>query len=160
MNIRRARPAEAGTITALVRRSKAYWGYDDDFMAAVQPDLTVTPDLIRDRHTHVCETSDGLVGCYDIAVGKDAAELELFFVDPDHIGRGVGRQLWRHLVDHARRCGARRLRIESDPSAASFYQAMGAQLQGEVQSHHIPGRALPLLTYDLEQQVAGAHLSP
>mgnify|MGYP006181464253 CR=1 FL=1 len=34
--IRRASPAEAGTLSALALRSKAHWGYDADFLAALE----------------------------------------------------------------------------------------------------------------------------
>jgi hypothetical protein len=34
MRIRPARPDEATDLSALAMRSKAYWGYDDDFLRA------------------------------------------------------------------------------------------------------------------------------
>jgi hypothetical protein len=36
LSIRPARPDEAEALTALFYRSKAHWGYDDDFMAWVR----------------------------------------------------------------------------------------------------------------------------
>ena len=51
----------------------------------------------------------------------------------------------RHAIATARASGARTLRIEADPYAEPFYQAMGAMRIGETPSGSIPGRMLPLL---------------
>ena len=47
------------------------------------------------------------------------------------------------------------LRIEADPNALGFYQAMGASQIGEAPSGSIPGRTLPVLLVTLAD--AGTH---
>ena len=147
--IRRARPREARALTALAMRSKAHWGYDAAFMGACRGELTQTPRGLMRSRSFVCEEGRDLVGFYrlDIAVGE--AEVGHFFVAPEHIGRGAGAQLWRHLVGQARRRGLRRIAIESDPSAEAFYARMGARRIGSAASASIANRRLPLLAYDL-----------
>jgi hypothetical protein len=41
VEIRKARPDEAGELTELALRSKAHWGYDEAFMASCREELTV-----------------------------------------------------------------------------------------------------------------------
>ncbi|MFP3913684.1 MAG: GNAT family N-acetyltransferase [Actinomycetota bacterium] len=60
------------------------------------------------------------VGFASVVAVSDQAELIDLFLEPDHIGTGIGATLWRHAVDAAARKGAQRLRIESDPHAESW----------------------------------------
>ncbi|CAH8245865.1 hypothetical protein WJ0W_003100 [Paenibacillus melissococcoides] len=46
MLIRKAKPDEAGYLSGLAFRSKAYWGYSHDFMEACRDSLTVSPERI------------------------------------------------------------------------------------------------------------------
>jgi hypothetical protein len=48
MQIRPARGDEAAAITALGLRSKAHWGYDDDFMARCAAELRWDEDDLRE----------------------------------------------------------------------------------------------------------------
>ena len=47
------------------------------------------------------------------------------------MGRGIGRALFEHAVEQARRLGSHALKIESDPNAEGFYKRMGAHRVGE-----------------------------
>lgn len=73
----------------------------------------------------------------------------MMFVEPDAIGRGVGRTLFEHTVAQARRLGFTALTIDADPNAEPFYVAMGALRIGATPSGSIPGRELPLLRIEL-----------
>jgi GNAT superfamily N-acetyltransferase len=44
----------------------------------------------------------------------------MLFVDPDHIGEGVGRMLFDHMVAMAHDLGFLRLTIDADPNAEPF----------------------------------------
>ncbi|MFQ5972663.1 MAG: GNAT family N-acetyltransferase [Alphaproteobacteria bacterium] len=147
--IRPARSDEADALTDLNMRSKAVWGYDRAFMEASRPVLTVTPALIDKFPVYVYEVGGRVLGCYALGLDGPAADIELFFVDPDHLREGIGRALWRHLESQARRLGVTKLRIESDPSAVGFYETMGARVVGSAPSDAIPGRSLPLLEIEL-----------
>lgn len=147
--IRRARPREARALTALAMRSKAHWGYDAAFMDACRGELTQTPHGLTRSRSFVCEEGRELVGFYRLDIAAGEAEVGQFFVAPAHIGRGVGAQLWRHLVGQAKRRGVRRIALESDPSAEAFYARMGARRIGSAPSASIANRRLPLMVYDL-----------
>jgi GNAT superfamily N-acetyltransferase len=75
--------------------------------------------------------------------------LEDLFVEPDHIGSGVGRALWEHAIDAARALGFARITLEADPGAEPFYLAMGGRRCGSVPSGSIPDRRLPLLEFSI-----------
>jgi GNAT superfamily N-acetyltransferase len=129
--IRPAVAGEAAQLTALILRSKAYWGYDEDFMALAARKLVLTEDALLRMQTLVAEDVSGtVVGL--AAVDHDAvpAMLDLLFVAPEAIGQGVGTV----LLDAALRTAADRgfdgLTVVSDPHAESFYRTRGAVLVG------------------------------
>jgi GNAT superfamily N-acetyltransferase len=144
--IRRARPAEAGVLSALALRAKAHWGYDADFLAACRDDLTLTGDDIVTSAVYVIDGASAPVGFYRLLLHDDGvAELDALFVEPEAMGQGVGRRLWRHAVATAEMLGCREMVLQSDPQAEGFYLAMGAQRAGESESTVMPGRMLPLM---------------
>lgn len=150
LSIRDARPDEAAMLSELAFRSKAHWGYDDEFLEACRADLTVTPREIAESATFVCEGVTGVLGFSRVALmDEHTAELDSLFVDPAAIGQGVGRLLWERSLQAARDLGARDLVLQSDPNAEGFYLSRGAQRIGEAASALAPGRVLPLMHVDL-----------
>lgn len=150
IEVRSAEPSEASALTELAMRAKAHHGYDEAFMAAVRPILTVSPEKIENQPVFVLEEG-GAVAAFYILRPRDAVDVELdfLFVEPSAIGRGFGRLLWDHAVAYARSLGHRTLLIESDPYAEPFYRARGAVRVGDVPSTAAAKRALPLLHFDL-----------
>jgi GNAT superfamily N-acetyltransferase len=147
---RRARPDEAGVLSDLALRSKAHWGYEQDFLDRVRDELTFTPGQVANRHVVVAEAGPaGVVGFYSIDGSPPDGELGNLWLDPPMIGTGLGRRLWEHATMEARAAGFTSLRIDADPGAEGFYLAMGAQRVGEVPSGSIPDRVLPSLRQDL-----------
>lgn len=155
IRIRPARAEECMDLTAICLRSKAHWDYNEVFMMACVPELTITPEMAEAGNVAVADSGETLrIGIACIDVDGDTAELHHFFVDPDHMGKGVGREMFAWAVDEARRQGATLLRIESDPGARPFYERMGASVVGEAPSGAIAERMLPLLAFDLEESRA------
>ncbi|MFI1452860.1 GNAT family N-acetyltransferase [Streptomyces roseus] len=128
VKIRAARPREAEELGALVLRSKAYWGYDAEFLASCAPELRIRAGEMAERRIVVAEDAEGgrVLGLASLEGGPPVARLGLLFVEPGAIGRGVGRRLYRHALRRAAGLGVRRLLIDADPHAAGFYRAMGA----------------------------------
>jgi GNAT superfamily N-acetyltransferase len=159
MRVRPARAEEAAALTELCIRSKAYWGYDPEFMRQAATALTVTSATIDNGRVLVAEDRDsGLLGI--AAVGPMQSEgrfdLALLFVEPSAIGTGVGRTLFAAAVHLVRSQGGRSLSILADPFAAPFYQRMGAIEIGEAPSDAIAGRSLPLLEYAIPKPLASS----
>ncbi len=133
LSLRAADPSEAELLTALARRSKAYWGYSQEFMSVCEAELTYTPELIGSPRHHflIAETAGICVGFYTLLqLTQDDTELEALFVEPEYIGLGYGRELIEHAKVVAAASGASRLIIQSDPNAAPFYEAAGAVVTG------------------------------
>jgi GNAT superfamily N-acetyltransferase len=148
--IRRARPAEAGVLSALALRSKAHWGYDADFLATCRDDLTLTADDIATSPVYLIDGETAPMGFYRLLLRDDgAAELDALFVEPAAMGQGVGTRLWRHAVATAAKLRCSAMVWQSDPQAEGFYLALGAQRAGESESTVMPGRMLPLMRFRL-----------
>lgn len=146
--IRPARLDELDALTDLMHRSKAHWGYDEDFMQAARAVLVLTPKDIETGELRVFD-SDGPQGLCKLVVREDGADLDKLFVAPEAMGKGVGRALVDWAIDQARAKGAKTMKIEADPDAVPFYERMGARVIGGVPSEAIAGRTLPLMQIDL-----------
>jgi predicted N-acetyltransferase YhbS len=152
MRVRAARACEAEALSALCRRSKAHWGYDAAFLRLSESALTISRAMIERGDVLVADNASGaLVGVASIAPLDAQGEFDLvhFFVEPAAFGTGVGRELFAAAATLATSKGARCLMILSDPNAESFYARMGAMKIGDAPSDAIPGRRLPLLSYDI-----------
>jgi GNAT superfamily N-acetyltransferase len=147
-HIRAARPDEADALSDLMRRSKAYWGYDADFMARIVSEMQISADQITEALTFCVGEDDfrRVVGFYHLHVRKIGLRLEDLFIEPDCIGQGYGKRLWDHAVESARVYGFDSFTLEADPHAEPFYLKMGAVRIGERESH-IAGRFLPQMQY-------------
>lgn len=153
--IRAAQVGEATKLTALCVRSKAHWGYDAEFMRRSAASLRVSSaDIALGRVLVAVDGKDRARGVASVIPAGASADLDLFFVDPPFMGRGVGRVLFKAAVQAAYMFGARTLTILADPNAAAFYERMGARFLRNAPSDAIPGRTLPLYEYDL---TSGAH---
>lgn len=155
--IRVARPDEAEALSALCRRSKAHWGYDEAFMARSAVSLAVRPEAVAAGRVFVAsytDRPDSVLGIAELApIADSVIDLDKLFVDPPAIGHGAGARLFAHAVAEARQRGARTLTILADPNAAAFYERMGARFVRMAPSDAIPGRQPPF--YELDLLLAG-----
>ncbi|MEV4056353.1 GNAT family N-acetyltransferase [Amycolatopsis sp. NPDC049688] len=123
IEIRRATPAQAGALTALVRASSAYQGE----YASILDGYTITPAYVETNPAFTA-TGDGLLGFYALV----EAELDLLFVADEAQGLGVGARLIAHMLAEARRRGLASVRVVSHPPALAFYLRMGARRTGTI----------------------------
>jgi N-acetylglutamate synthase-like GNAT family acetyltransferase len=142
--IRRARAGEADALTDLAVRSKAQWGYGEDFLAAASSELIVHEADLERLDVLVVEREGVLVAFAALDFRADQPELDALFVDEEWIGSGLGGALLEAACTVARRRGVDALVIESDPNAEDFYRRHGAEPIGERRSEST-GRMLPLL---------------
>jgi N-acetylglutamate synthase-like GNAT family acetyltransferase len=149
--IRRARQEESAMLTELTVRSKAHWGYDDSFMERSRADLEFQASkFLPDFHVYILEAEGEPLGfCSLISVDSNTVELHDLFIEPRHIGKGYGKQLWNYAVNLARSLGFRRLVLTADPNAEAFYARQGAVRIGEKTSPVDSGRSLPVMEYIL-----------
>lgn len=132
-SFRSANPDEADFLTELALRSKAVWGYSQDFLDSCRPELTVDPNRMdSDDYRCLVAIDSGLIlGFYTLEfVSEGEYELAALFVDPAYIGTGIGRSLIRHTIRALSEQHAKRLIIPGDPNASQFYIAAGARQIG------------------------------
>ena len=149
--IRRARIADAASLTELTLRSKAHWPYDASFLADARKELEFQPSkFLPGFHVYVLESEREMLGfCSLIPMDQEEIELHDLFIEPSHIGKGYGKQLWDYSVNLARNLGFRTLVLTADPNAEPFYLRQGAIRTGEKPSSVRPDRALPLMQFHL-----------
>ena len=150
--VRPALVQEADALSALCFRSKAHWGYDDEFMARSRRSLTISPEFIATGRVFVAKPE----GCAPVGVASVAPlaepgvyDLVHLFVEPATMLKGVGRSLFEAAANKAKAEHAHRLVIQSDPHAVGFYRRLGAIDAGEAPSESIPQRMLPVLHFKL-----------
>lgn len=152
LNIRDAFPDEARLLSDLALLSKAHWGYSQNFLDSCRSELTVDPAQIgSDSYQYFAAVEgDVIIGFYALErLSDDDYELEALFVDPGHIGTGIGRALIKHATRMLSQRGAARLIIQGDPNATQFYVAAGGRQIGARESASIPGRHLPLFEIEI-----------
>lgn len=162
MLIRRASPEDAAILTQVAHEAKEYWGYPESWIQFWKEDLTITPAFIEANHVFLADSGEEVAGFYAIVMlrpdnapspSASKAELEHMWVKPEHIGAGVGRDLFMHAMETAAFLSAAALEISADPNAEGFYQRMGATRIGEIHSE-IEGqpRTLPRLAIELDRR--------
>jgi GNAT superfamily N-acetyltransferase len=156
--IRPAAVSEARELTALVMRSKGYWGYSSEFLAQAASELTVSEEDITQGKVSAAEVEGRSAGVYVLDV-DDPPELVALFVEPEFIGKRIGRALLRHALERTRRSGIEDLLIESDPNAEPFYRAHGAVPIGHTTSP-TTGRELTLLSLEVSSTAMTADAPP
>lgn len=150
LTIRRATVADREALARLAFASKGYWGYSKAFMESVREQLTPSEEYVANDPVYLAEDDDGgLVGFYGFLHEEGALWLYDMFVAPEAIGTGVGRTLWEHAIEIARKTAEPVFFIESDPNAETFYLKMGAVRNGERIAAG-SGRILPVLRYAVE----------
>lgn len=149
LTIRQANPGEADQLTSLAHLAKASWGYPGTWIDAWQPELTISPDYVREHRTAVAELDGRLVGVAALEQHTLHWSLEHVWIDPRVQGRGIGRVLVQQVLAYARAHGPDSVRVISDPNAESFYQKLGAVRVGEQPAPMpgAPGRTLPILEF-------------
>ena len=110
-------------------------------------ELTISPEYIEANQVFVAEDDERILGFYSMTIRQHKAELDHMWVTPEHIGTGVGKQLFIHAMQDAAERNISEVEILSDPNAEGFYRKMGAYRIGETHSE-IDGqpRSLPLLS--------------
>jgi GNAT superfamily N-acetyltransferase len=136
-------------MTGIAHDAKRHWGYPEHWIQHWQDDLTISSDFVNNNQVYVAERDGETVGFYALVAGKGKAELEHMWVAPEHIGAGVGKELFFHAMQTAAGDNISTIEISADPNAEGFYRRMGARRIGEVSSE-IEGqtRVLPRLAVD------------
>lgn len=149
-SIRRAQPSDSETLTGVAVRSEAHWGYDPAFMETFREVYQVTEEFIARNPTFVAEEDGTIVGFYALVPEEAGPSLEYLYLEPSHIGKGLGKALWDHMIAFCRQRRFAEIHLVCGPQPKAFYLKMGAVAVGEVDSLVTPGRNVSKLAYRIE----------
>jgi GNAT superfamily N-acetyltransferase len=126
MTIRPAKATEAVALEALQRRSSDVWATYRAQLAA-HPDAIELPQAFIDAGWVRVAVSDGDTPLgFSVVIPGDRGihDLDGLFVDPDYMGRGVGRALVEDAAARASASGASSIDVIAGP-ARGFYERLG-----------------------------------
>lgn len=132
LTYRLATAADATYLSQLIWRAKAYWGYPAAWMNQWQAQLMIEPQYIDLHKVIVLSLDNQVAGFYGLENRTHCAYLAHLWVEPKHIGTGLGKVLLNKACRNAKEQGHSSLELVSDPNAASFYAHHGAIKIGEV----------------------------
>jgi GNAT superfamily N-acetyltransferase len=139
VRIRDARRDEAAVLEALQRRSSDVWEQYREQLAA-HPDVIELPQAFIDNGwVRVAADEDDTPLGFSVVIPDDGAadELDGLFVEPEHMGRGVGRALVEDAVTRSSARGANALEVTAGP-AQGFYERTGFRVIGDAQTRFGP----------------------
>lgn len=155
-SVRAATPADAVAIGALLSASYGRLfapAYDEALLARALPLLTMAnPVLIASgRYFLVERAGPGALGCGGwsdtgpggVALPPGTAHLRHFATHPDHLGRGVGRLLYRECARTASAAGITAFHVYASLNAVPFYARLGLAALGQRDIVIAPGLVLP-----------------
>jgi GNAT superfamily N-acetyltransferase len=143
--IRNAWLAEQSSLTDLQRRASMHWeAYREQLVA--HPDAVELPvHQIQAGLVRVAEVGTEVVGfAVLLEPERGACELDGLFVEPAHMGAGVGRALVEDAMRIARGRGATAIEVVANPEAVAFYHRLGFTGAEQVPTRFGPARRMRL----------------
>jgi GNAT superfamily N-acetyltransferase len=139
VRIRHAETAEGPALEALQRRSSDVWEEYREQLAAYPDAIELPPAFIDNGWVRVALGEDETPIGFSVLIPGDGRvhELDGLFVEPDHMGRGVGRALVEDAVARASADGAERMEVTAGP-AQGFYKRLGFHLVSPAQTRFGP----------------------
>ncbi len=167
LKVRPARPADAAAMARAHARSwrATYTGLLPD--AVIDEVVAAEPERVErwrarlgepaeGRGSFVAEVDGRIVGsafwgpCRDPGASRDTGEVYGIYLDPDVIGRGIGRQLFAAAVDALIAAGFARgvlWVLDTNRRARRFYEAAGWRPDGLTKVDERPAGVLHELRY-------------
>jgi GNAT superfamily N-acetyltransferase len=150
MKIEKAQNVDAIDLTELTIHSKSYWGYSLEQIAQWKDDLTISVEYINQAEVYKLIKENQLVGYYSyLELDNKKVKLDNIFLEPDFIGKGYGKVMMNHFIQHVKDKGYERIELESEPNAEKFYQNLGFKVIGWLESS-IKNRFLPIMELEIK----------
>ena len=124
-------------LCGIANQAKGYWDYPQDFLDKCRAyfEKEFTAEYLEKSHTYLIQVSGKTVGMGALLMDKEEGPMiDQFWLFPEHIGKGYGKQAFGLFTDKASQLGWGSLTIISDIYAEGFYRAMGSKRIGEFKS--------------------------
>ena len=142
-------PTDFQLLTETAILSKQYWGYSNELIDLWRTDLEVSREYIQTNKVVKVYNQDTFIGFFSLkTVDKGVVEIDHLWVIPTEIKKGYGRQIFQYIKRYLQTQGRKTAQLIADPNAKGFYDKMGGQVVGQVQSK-ISGRFLDIYQYSL-----------
>lgn len=141
-----AQPEDAALLTATAYTSKKFWGYSDELMELWKEDLSISSEYIVNHKVVKVFEQETFAGFFAIKIEDGNAELDHLWLDPIHIKRNFGRQIFEYLIRYLVSIEIHEMKLIAEPNAKGFYDKMGGKIIGEFQSK-ISGRMLDIYEF-------------
>ena len=150
MKIEKAQNIDAKDLTELTINSKSYWGYSLDQIAQWKDDLTISFEYINQAEVYKLINENQLIGYYSyLELNNKKVKLDNIFLEPDFIGKGYGKVMMSHFIQHVKDKGYERIHLESEPNTEKFYQNLGFKVIDRLESS-IKNRFLPIMELEIK----------
>jgi GNAT superfamily N-acetyltransferase len=137
--IRDARLADHEELEALFRRASLSNENDRELLLQHPDQLALPIRGIREGRVRLAaDEANVLVGFATFLVTDGVAELEDLFVDPGHRRRGIAELLVLDISKRVREMGFDTLEVTANPHAMAFYEYMGFDACGLVETEFYP----------------------
>ena len=107
--IQKATIKDTDLLTNIALTSKAHWGYSYELIESWRSDLTVTSKMIKDVFVYKFLQNDKTAGFYILNQPiENKIELEMLFILPEFMGKGIGKKLLLHAFTKSRKLHAKK----------------------------------------------------
>jgi GNAT superfamily N-acetyltransferase len=152
MKLEKANSADNEVLTAITKKSKAYWGYSDEQIEIWSESLTITPTYIETQSVYKLVVDTKIVGYYSFFYeGEHTIKLDNLFILPEYIGKGFGRMLVDDFLILVKRTNVNKIILDSEPNAEMFYAKLGFVKVGEIETS-IKNRYLPIMELNVNKK--------
>ena len=145
MKIEKAIKRDAQGITELTIRSKSYWKYSQKQIEAWRDELSVSEAYIIEKNVYKLTKNNIILGYYSyLELNKSEVKLESLFVEPQYIGKGIGKQLMSDFLNRVKNSDYRKALLDADPNTENFYTKLGFKVIGKRETS-IKNRFIPMM---------------
>lgn len=145
MNFRKVYNNEIEELNLLIKESKGFWGYSEEFCQDFMAKWGLNLDYFNKAELAVLIDNAETIGIIGMSNDEKYPMLDYFFLKPKYIGKGLGRKMWEEVLKISNKNNWFTFRFYSDPHSEDIYKHFGAKKIGELES--FPGRLVPIMEY-------------
>ncbi len=143
-------PIDIKKLNEIAYESKASWGYPVHWLDSWESELIVSPDSFNNEYIfQAIDVRKKILGYYRLLKQEGFLVLNGFWILPKCMGKGIGKALFQHLLETAKKNNFTTIKWESDPNAAAFYKYMGAKETGK-KTYLLFGENRVLTTFQID----------